>query len=222
MYKVCFNENDNIVGFDLSNSIYYINLFNIKDVRKEITEYDYTQKSDSFGRKLYYMIGDDNVKIETPHTDMINCKYEPIMVKKPRKRDAELIFESNLFSENDIVIEKRKQLIDKYKCSDCLLFELLDENDDVQFDNVISGTNIIRILENSETVSNKILLPKHKNISIYCESDYELDIKISGDGVGFVNYKKDSFINYASYGNLYIKLKAAKETNIYCLAILIS
>lgn len=219
MYKICFDENDNIIGFDLSICDYYINLFDINNVTKEIIEYESIQKVDSYGRKLYYMVNDSK-KSEVINTNILNCEYEPIMLQIPITREIRLTYEPNLFNMNDILIEKKKQIINNYKCLDSVLYELINEQEILNF-NAISGKNIIRISGNSEVISNKITFNSNKKIKIYYESDQDINIQISNNGENFINMKKNSFVPYTD-NSIYIKLNCTKETNIYCMAILIS
>ena len=224
MYKICFDQFNNIQNFDLFNSVNFINLFNIKEVSKDVIETEKIQSQDYLGRNLFYKI---NKKLNTKETVVENydindinedIEYIPVTYDNPITKKVFLISEPYKFTMQDIINEKNNQLLTQYNCKKCLLYELLD-NKHVINNNSNTGSNIINI--NGEVISDEIKLSNNKKISIYYESDNDINISVSNDTKTWLDIKQNQFINFNN-DNLYIKLISNCETNIYCLAILIN
>lgn len=219
MYKVCFDNLNNIVGFDISSPT-YINLFDINDTSKYVTKYNDVQIKDSLGRNMYYQYDKKN-DITTNVTfiqDNYGYQYTPMISSVAMKVKLTLVNNSNNFSIEDIIEEKNKQLISKYNCNNCLLYELINDSNDIKFNTNI-GKNIIKINANSEIISNEIQLTDNNKISVYCETDNDIKILISNDQKTWIEIQKDQFLDYKD-NVIFIKLISIIETNIYCIAIL--
>lgn len=218
MYKVCFNEKDQIIGFNISNCIRYINLFNIEDVTKEIFEDKTIEQLDSYGRNVFIK----------KHKETGNCvfvssmenddffedelfEYEKQYKIVKQKKVVSLLNECNLFTLEDIIDIKKNQLINKYQCSDCQLYETFE---DMQGSKYIRGKNFIRINNTSELLLNKLKHKKNSEMQIYYETDKNIDI--------FLNNKKANCENIYKITTEKIKLefKGEQESNIYCIAVL--
>ena len=212
MYSVCMNDDNKIIGINLSNNDNFINIFDI-NFSKQINEENMMQSIDSLGRKLYKEInketGITTITSNISNTDLYN--YEPIMIAYPKKVDYDFVSNIEKFSYKDIIDQKKKQLIDKYKCKDCILYEFIDEQD--LFD-CNTGKNTLII--DSETISNKIQLSDVNEIYIYIEGN--VNVQVSNDQKNWIDIT--NFIDF-KYKKLYIKLMSENIAKVYSLAILI-
>lgn len=203
MKKICFDKKNKIIGFDLEDSRYYINVFYINNIYKNIQKSIKINDVDDLGRKKY--------RIE-------NNKKIPLLIDKEVKSKCFLEIEPNEFNVNDIIDIKKNQLIKKYNCSDCLLEELL--GDDVfNFKGATCGKNILKILSNNEIISNKIST-EYEKFYIYYEADNELTIEYSYNGINYHKFYFNEVLKSTNSG-FTIKISSKKETNIYSFAILL-
>lgn len=220
MYKICFDKDDNIIGFDLENPIYYINLLEINNVEKEIDEIIDKHEIDSLGRKIYLKINTGGDVIgKTVYINDNNFTYKPSYKQIVNKRMVKLIVEPDKFTIDDILQIKKDQLISKYECSDCILFELFND-DNILKSGVNTGKNIINLCECCEVSSNKINIDNNSQISIYYESNNNLEIYVSDNNKNFSQMLENEFINI-NKKNIYLKIKSHQEVDIFCIAILL-
>jgi hypothetical protein len=222
MYKVCLDNNNNIVGFDLKNSIYYINLFDINNVTKDIKQYKEEQLKDSLGRKLYYQHNkqeDDTSVVYIIDNNSTNYEYTPIITNIPIINEVFLIKDTNYFSLDNLISIKKEQLIKNFNCKDCILYEMLD-SPAITF-NANIGKNVIKIYSNSEAISNKIEMSNNSKIAIYYEANQDLNIAISDDAKTWIQIKRNEFIDYNNK-EIFIKFISTTETDITSISILIN
>ncbi len=220
MKKVCFDKNDNIIGFDLQNADNFINLFDINGVNKIMKEYDEVQVKDSLGRKLY-KVGNDSLYVITDDIDNVK---EDVTVKEfttlvPTNVEYSLTINPDKFSIGDIIEEKNKQLINYFGCTNCIGNELVENDNQIKF-NCDSGKNVIKVYPNQDIFSNQIKLSGETQIAIYSESDEELQIEISANKKDWTKVDNCNFIDF-NKKILYIKCSSNVENNIYCISILI-
>lgn len=216
MEKICFDKNDKIIGFNLKKSLYHVNLFYLHGINKQINKTRKINATDSLGRQLYYKIDSNNVTSYIDETK--KSLYKPFLIDKNYVMESYLTYEPNQFNLQDIINIKKNQLLENFKCKECILDELLNDNI-FKFDG-IQGKNFIRII-NDNIISQCINLNNNKNIAIYYESDNDIKIDISYDGITYVEIEKEKFINY-EYDSIFLKLKSPIETNIYSICILIN
>ena len=218
MEKVCFDDNNNLIGFNLQDSTNFINLFNI-NINKTIMEFKNINAKDSLGRQLYKII-DKNTNKEIISNQIINneeFEIEKYKIPSEKKKVISLLNNIGDFTIDDIMLEKSRQLKEKYKCNDCIAYELL--NDNIKF-NTDMGKNVIKIYANKEISSNQIKLNDPNQIAIYYESDNDLQIEISANNRNWKSINKEEYIDFNNR-NLYIKFLSSKDSNIYSVAILI-
>jgi hypothetical protein len=222
MYKVCLNDSNNIIGFDLKNSNYYINLFDINNVTKNIKEYKEEQVRDSLGRKMYYQYNtlSDITSITYIIDNDSKYTYTPITTLVPVENNVLLVSDTDKFTLSNLIHIKKEQLKNINNCKDCILYELLDDSMLLTFNTNI-GKNIIKLYSNSETISNRVALSNNSKIAIYYEADNDLNIAISSDEKKWINVEKNQFIDYTEE-QLFIKFSSTNETNIESIAVLIN
>ena len=211
MIKVCFNEKNEIIGFNLKDAIYFINLFNI-NVNKNITERVFVQKKDSFNRKLYKITKNNKEYITT------NNKVEDAMVEEyseyiEKIKSVSLLKNPELFTLEDIKNEKINQLKFRNDNAECILIEFMDDNN--CFNN--SGKNVLII--NGENISNKITLSEHSQLKIYYESDNSIDVFFGKTLKSISTTPLNDDFQYHTDQSIIIKISG--NANINCLAILL-
>lgn len=218
MYKVCFNEDNKIIGFNINNCISYINIFDIANVTKEILCDKYVEKLDGFGRRTFL-----KKHKETGNTTIISSmekedffedelfEYTKMFKKIYEKRIVRLVDECDKFTLNDIVEAKKCQLISKYECSSCELFESFDN---INGENYISGKNFIRITNNSKVELDNIKCKKTSNVMIYCENNNKTEILLND------NIIEENKFCKAGTNNIKLELKSNNEVDIYSIAVL--
>lgn len=218
MYKVCFNENDQIIGFNIDTCFSYINLFSITDVKKTIMEDKFVEKLDSFGRNVFLKKHKETG--ETVNVSLMNNEnyFEDELFEYTKQyktmKDNKVIYlvdESDKFTLEDIVEIKKEQLKKHYECSSCELYEFFNN---IEGSNYICGKNFVRINENSNLSLNKLKCKKNSNIIIHCETDN--DIKV------FLNSKEVSMSEFfkTTSENIKVSFKGNNEVNIYSIGIL--
>lgn len=223
MNKVCFNSNNEIIGFNINNCFDYINIELIDNIEKTVLEKVKEEKLDTFGRRTFVK----RHKLLKKHVEISSMKendfedenfiYEKqyVFTEKPRK--SYLINESYNFTMEDILNEKRKQLKEKFGAKDCILFETFDNEifDNESNTNLVIGKTFIRLNNESNFSINKLEIPKHSQVLIYCENDNEITISEKENNININEYFKHS----AKYLNL--SIKSSEKVNIYSFAILI-
>ena len=110
-----------------------------------------------------------------------------------------------------------KQLKEQFNSKDCLLFETFNNeifDNDLTTDCIV-GKTFLRLNENSEINVNKIQLPKHSQLLIYCECDNDIDIEVKENIINLNEYFRHSS------KELSFKINCKQKTNIYSIAILI-
>lgn len=188
MNKVCFNYENKIIGFNLENSKNYINLFDIDSVEKTCYRKTNVDVLDNIGRRVFikqHKLTKKSMLISS----LMENDYEDEDFDYIKKTESKLIpynsklnNESYNFAFDDILEIKKNQLIEKYNCNDCYLIEIFNdifENNYSQ--NCVIGENFVRINSDSTLKTNKVILPPHKEILLYCESTNDFDIYINGE-----------------------------------------
>lgn len=218
MYKVCFDKNDKIIGFNVKNCISYINLFNITNVNKCISEDKYVEELDSFGRRVFIKkhkkTGNTVLVSSMENRDFFEdelFEYTKKIKKIQEEKIIYLVNECDKFTIEDIINAKKEQLIEKYECSDCELFEIFDN---VKGENYVGGKNFIRINENSQIELDKVKCKKNSNVIIYCENDKNINITLNKKMVNGNEFLK------VTAENIKLGFNSDEEINIYSIAIL--
>ena len=219
MEKICFNNKNELIGIDLNDSINFINLFDI-NINKKIKQYKNENAKDSLGRQLYKII-DKNTNEYTISNQIINnneLQTEKYIYQVPIKTEISLLNNIDQFTIDDIINEKKNQLQQIYDFNDCILYELLNE-EDITF-NTDMGKNIIKVYKDKEIISNQLKINNAEQVAIYYESDDDLQIEISANKRIWKSINKGEYINFNNK-NMYIKFLSPNDTNIYSVAILI-
>lgn len=218
MYKVCFNEDNKIIGFNIKNCINYVNIFDIANVTKEILCDKYVEKLDSLGRRTFL-----KKHKETGHTIVISAmekddffedelfEYTKIFDKIQEKKIIYLVNESDKFTFNDIIETKKSQLLNKYGCSSCLLFETFDN---IYGENYISGNNFIRITKDSKVEFDNIKCKKTADVLIYCENNNGTEIMLNNKVI-----EENKFCR-TNANNIKLQLQSDDVVDVYSIAIL--
>lgn len=218
MYKVCFNEDNKIIGFNMKNCIRYVNIFDISNVTKEILCDKYIEKLDVLGRRMFL-----KKHKETGKTVVISSmakdeffedelfEYTKIFDKVQEKKTIYLTNESDKFALNDIIEAKKSQLLNKYECSSCILFESFDN---ISGENYISGENFLRINSNSKVELNNIKCKKTANVMIYCENNNGTEILLNDKVI-----EENTFCR-TNANNIKLQLQSNNTVDIYSIAVL--
>lgn len=212
MYNVCFDFNDNIIGFNLINSLYHVNLFYLHDIKKIVQKIEKIHAQDSLGRKLYQDLNDNKIV-----SYKINENSIPYMIDKIFNKELYLEYDSNEFNLNDILEIKYNQLSEKFNCDYCILDEFLSDQNLFNF-NATSGKNLMII--NNDAISQEINLENYSDFAVYCESTNDVLLEISYDNKSFQKISKETFIKKEN-NSIYIKIIAPQKTNIYSFALLL-
>lgn len=222
MNKICFNQFNEIIGFNLCNCSNYINIFDVDNIAKTVYKESLEEKLDSIGRRIFLQKHKrlkkstyiSSMEIDDFEDDNFIYEKQYICVKKPHI--SYLSNESHNFTLEDILNSKKEQLIEKYNAQDCILFENFDNIfDNSSTQKCLLGKTFIRIDNGSKLHSNEITIPEHSQIFIYCESDNDINILLDGKKVAL-----NKFIKHSSK-NIKLEIKSKEKSNIYSIAILI-
>ncbi len=222
MNKICFNQFNEIIGFNLCNCSNYINIFDVDNINKTVYRESLEEKLDSIGRRIFLQKHKrlkkstyiSSMELDDYEDDNFTYEKQYINIKKPYI--SYLCSESQNFTLEDILKSKKEQLIEKYNAKDCILFENFDNVfDNTSTQKCLLGKTFIRIDNSSKLYSNEIVLPEHSQMLIYCESDKDINI-ISDEKKIALN----KFIKHTS-DKINLEIKTKEKSNIYSIAILI-
>lgn len=223
MNKICLNQNNEIIGFNMNNCFNFINIENVDDIYKIVNETHNVEKLDEFGRTIFTkqhkaLNKKMNIALmaEDDSFDDNDFLYTKQYEQKVTQRKSYLINESNNFTFEDLVDEKVKQLKNKFGADECILFETF--NNDIFVNdcnnNCIIGNTFMKI--NSESDLNiTIDLEKHSQIMIYCESDNDVVFKIKNNIM-----LQNEYVKHTTK-KLNLNITTENVSNIYSIAILI-
>lgn len=218
MYKVCFNEDNKIIGFNIQNCINYVNIFDIVSVTKEISYDKHVDKLDSFGRRTFlkkHKKTGDTIVISTMETDDFFedelFEYTKIVEKIQETKTIHLVNESDKFTLDDIIEAKKEQLLRKYECSSCMLFESFDS---ISGENYISGNNFIRITNDSKIELDAIKCKKSTDVIVYCENSNGTEILLNNKAV------EQNTLCRVNADNIKLQLTSNTDVDIYSIAVL--
>lgn len=220
MYKVCFDEDNKIIGFNIDKCMSYINLFDITHVSKKIKENRKEDKLDSIGRRIFKKIN-KITKTRSTHFCTSDCNFEDNDYTYEKEyntveyyNEYSLLNESNMFTEEDIVNEKKKQLQNKFEANGCLIIELFNSLDeDIKLSNCVLYKDYLKVNNKSEICIN-FKLETHKEILIYCESNNDLKFLYNENEVN-----NNEYIKHRSK-NVELKIESSENADIYSIAIL--
>lgn len=183
MNEIIFDlKSKNIVGINkhLSNREFSITLDDINVYKtKSIT---YKKHKQNLSNEYLYNLFENNKIYETTNETYNGIKLSPVLKEEIRLEKYSLVKDYNKFDINDILEEKKKQLLNKYKFNNCQLWEVdFDEKIDFEYKNHLcnTGYSIIDILPNGE-VKFKDLKIKCEKVKIVIETDDEILINLNG------------------------------------------
>lgn len=218
MYKVCFNEDNKIIGFNIKNCINYVNVFDIVSITKEILCDKYVEKLDSLGRRTFFKkhkATGKTIIISTMETsDFFEdelFEYTKIFEKVQETKTIYLVNESDKFTLDDIIEAKKEQLLNKYECSSCMLFESFDN---IKGENYISGKNFIRITSDATVELENIKCKKSANVIIYCENNNGTEILLNNKVV------EQNALCKVNANNIKLQLTSNIDVDVYSIAVL--